>query len=1515
MHRLEAALESERVHVKRREGLFEGKERRLAYQSSELRRLWDRTAALERRLDFASVLLHRARKQLGRDKDSPWFDQLLYLERHPDALKALATCKAEWPEDHWRSLKEREPAESYLPEIFALFDETAYLDQDPNVAKAVKAGKFLSGREHFVQKGCEEILLSQRFYRHPALDTPFDEAAYLEQNPDVAKAVAKGDFGSGREHFLASGFREIRNGQRRFRHPAENAPFDEDSYLAQNPDVAKAAAEGGRGSGREHFVRFGHHEILLGLRFYRHPAEDELFDEEAYLEQNPDVAKAVAKGDFSSGREHFMRNGYREIRDGRRRFEHPALVMPFDEDSYLAQNPDVARAVAAGDFPTGRDHFLARGYREIRSGQRLYRHPAEDAPFDEKVYLEQNPDVAQAVSEKIFASARQHFYRTGFREIQEGLRKFKHPALDRPFDESAYLSRNPDIAKAMERGDFPSAQSHYFAFGWKEIHAGHRTPQPLFTVVAAVYNKRESLPIFLEAFRRQDAEMGIELIFVDDGSTDGSREFLREEAERWHEHSLKVQVRYIENETNLGNVRSRLRGLTEARGDWVAVMDADCIVNPGFLREHLRSHAKGFYQIVVGPMNVETNGCEPFALLAELEADPERLEREMALQEPGLRQSFLNNITRNFSIQRRFLSEDILDPDFSYSKDQASGFGWEDVEMGYRLYLRGLRTDYNSAALSVHLSHPSSVDERSKPVRSIKNFWKLFEKHPDLVFVVNDWARETLGKIRDWLASVDQSDNADLKAVETIFAKPEVPHPVRRVSSRRLRILSYRWHCGHQYEIHRLPHDFTLVQGGNITDWWDYGQRPLRPNVRFLPQSQVNYDEYDLAILHFDEFVLRPELSKGILCEGWGSVFQELQTEFKGPKVAICHGVPYFYGACDLNYRSANLGRIVEEERQAMVDFLGDTMAIVNSHRAQRDWGFRQSKVIWHGFDPQEYPPSCYRKGAIVAVGHMLKRPHYRGLGLYLKTLDQLNSRGVLLPDFLGDALANQVNLPRLDKAYFDSDNERGWASFQNYVSFLRDYSIFFNTTQNSPMPRTRAEAMLCGLAMVTTNCHDEDMFIEQGINGFYSNDPRELAQILGDLQHDPGLTRTIGQAGRRRALEAFHIDNFLNEWNETLGDLLGESLDQSAPRPARYSTIPRSDKTTPSVLFLSGVDGDTQRYRVDHIVEGLHQAGMPCRKLAVSDPLVLDRITGLLEGHDIVVLHRVTYSSLPGQVFATLKDRNKLVLFDTDDMVFDPSFHDYFERLGIACEGLKGLIPAYQETLDFCRVATCTTHFLQGKLQAIGMEARILRNCFSAEMRRLSALARNGVSRSSDEVVIGYPSGTVTHALDFAQVTPTLTRLFREYPQVRLHIVGHLESPEELEPFADRIIRTGFISWRALPRVIASFDINLAPLVEAEAFCQSKSELKWLEAGLVSVPSVCSRTDAFEYAVRDGETGFLASGDEEWYVKLARLVEDTDLRRRMGEAALADTLERYSPEARGREAAELYRSLLEKRR
>ncbi|HEY9736769.1 MAG TPA: choice-of-anchor I family protein, partial [Trichocoleus sp.] len=224
------------------------------------------------------------------------------------------------------------PRETGRLSLGALFDETYYLGQNPDVFQAVSSGVLRSGYDHFAQFGQFEG-------RDPSLF--FDEDFYLANNPDVGAALGADVFSSGFQHFAQFGHLEGRSG---------SGVFSEADYLTGNPDVAAAVSAGVFGSGFEHYAEFG-------IREGRGPAVA-LYNEAFYLGQNPDVAAAVQAGIFADGFEHFLSFGSAEGRD-------PSAL--FSESAYLASNPDVAAAVDSEILPSGFAHYAFFGRPEGRA--------------------------------------------------------------------------------------------------------------------------------------------------------------------------------------------------------------------------------------------------------------------------------------------------------------------------------------------------------------------------------------------------------------------------------------------------------------------------------------------------------------------------------------------------------------------------------------------------------------------------------------------------------------------------------------------------------------------------------------------------------------------------------------------------------------------------------------------------------------------------------------------------------------------------------------------------------------------------------------------------------------------------------------------------------------------------------------------------------------------------------------------------------------------------------------------
>ncbi len=96
------------------------------------------------------------------------------------------------------------------------------------------------------------------------------------------------------------------------------------------------------------------------------------------------------------------------------------------------------------------------------------------------------------------------------------------------------------------------------------------------SVVVPVYNERHYIASVVSSLENTDYGIDdVELIFVDDGSTDGTRELLELIASR-HE--------VIFHKTNRGKGAALRTGFSHAKGDIIAIQDADLEYDPGLLR-------------------------------------------------------------------------------------------------------------------------------------------------------------------------------------------------------------------------------------------------------------------------------------------------------------------------------------------------------------------------------------------------------------------------------------------------------------------------------------------------------------------------------------------------------------------------------------------------------------------------------------------------------------------------------------------------------------------------------------------------------------------------------------------------------------------------------------------------------------------------------------------------------------------------------------------------------------------
>ena len=126
--------------------------------------------------------------------------------------------------------------------------------------------------------------------------------------------------------------------------------------------------------------------------------------------------------------------------------------------------------------------------------------------------------------------------------------------------------------------------------------AGHQGAQPSHSIVIPVYRNRDFLPDVLRAVEEVACLVTgtLEAVFVIDGSPDDSERWLLENLPR-----MPVASQLIALSRNFGSFSAIRVGLSEARGDYLAVMAADLQEPPSLIVEFYRALAGG-HDVAVG---------------------------------------------------------------------------------------------------------------------------------------------------------------------------------------------------------------------------------------------------------------------------------------------------------------------------------------------------------------------------------------------------------------------------------------------------------------------------------------------------------------------------------------------------------------------------------------------------------------------------------------------------------------------------------------------------------------------------------------------------------------------------------------------------------------------------------------------------------------------------------------------------------------------------------------------------
>ena len=236
-----------------------------------------------------------------------------------------------------------------------------------------------------------------------------------------------------------------------------------------------------------------------------------------------------------------------------------------------------------------------------------------------------------------------------------------------------------------------------------------------FSVVIPTYNRQPILEKCLRALEHQQLRSnsvvdGYEVVVVDDGSTDGTLQWLE-----YHTNELP-HVRSLAQD-HKGPAAARNLGVEQAKGDTIIFIDSDLVVTEHFLQAHADALVQGQQQLgnnclftygaVINTCNFDHPTSEPYKITDF---------------------SAAYFATGNVAIARKWLEKaGLFDTRFQL-------YGWEDLELGVRLKNLGLKLIKCPAAVGYHWHPPFALEQIPKLIEKEIQRGRMgvlfYQKHP-----------------------------------------------------------------------------------------------------------------------------------------------------------------------------------------------------------------------------------------------------------------------------------------------------------------------------------------------------------------------------------------------------------------------------------------------------------------------------------------------------------------------------------------------------------------------------------------------------------------------------------------------------------------------------------------------------------------------------------------------------------------------------------------------------------------
>jgi glycosyltransferase involved in cell wall biosynthesis len=301
-----------------------------------------------------------------------------------------------------------------------------------------------------------------------------------------------------------------------------------------------------------------------------------------------------------------------------------------------------------------------------------------------------------------------------------------------------------------------------------------------------------------------------------------------------------------------------------------------------------------------------------------------------------------------------------------------------------------------------------------------------------------------------------------------------------------------------------------------------------------------------------------------------------------------------------------------------------------------------------------------------------------------------------------------------------------------------------------------------------------------------------------------------------------------------------------------------------PKILILSRhIESASFRQRIALYFNNLSQAGIEYEvKPLPAESYKTLKLFNSISGFDVVFLHKKRLSLLE-RFF--LRKNAKKIIYDFDDAVmFDPQKPQQpntkkLKKFAATIKMADKIIAGNSFLADFAKKFNSSTVILPTGLNIAEYEIG---------------------KKKSDEKIRLVWIGSDSNLIYLKQIKEVLEQTGKKYKNVILRIICN--------EFFDLVnMPVEKIQWSLKTQIpdLVNSDIGLAPLPD-DNFTKGKCGFKILQYFAASLPSVASSVGVNAEFVRNGTNGFLPENSQQWIDSISRLIEDSDLRRKLGQQA-----------------------------